>query len=518
MKRIYFCLLVMAQLLLQGCWDGNNNAVGVVPLPDTTPAAFSFPAQTGVSVSVAVVSVPATITGIDAPASISVTGGEYSIDGAAFTAAPGTVTSGQLVTVRQTSSAMGGTPKTVTLTVGGVSGAFTVTTAAPQSGEVLLTSSGTQRSFYLIVPADYDASRAVKPLLFAYHGTSGSYHSWLDGVDYDLVSTVGDQAIIVLAQALPNAEGVNQWNYAYDLQYFQDVFAYIDQRMNFDRGRVFVTGHSSGGGMAHELGCNFGDIIRGIAPISGILRSTECVGAVAVFQAHGEYDTLVPSGTGEAGHKFWALYNGFDPAQSVAAANPVCINHDIAGGSPNPVEWCLHQEGSGLDSHNWPSFASAALWQFFSSLSSESPGSTDPPAGGGNDKVANLIDTTMSFTLQFPAGIHQVTQGAIGLYPAGAHQPLGGGPDQILSLSFDPGAVGPGDEMHYVVPIKWGDQTVFPGTYAIAIVMYVVDGGNPIPAVLKDHIVLFDVDVTDRNTPVVIDTPLLLQRVGSGGG
>jgi len=397
-----------------------------------------------------------------------------------------------------------------------------VTVSAPVTGEVTLMSAGVQRSFYLIVPADYDASRPVKPLLFAYHGTNGSYALWLpsdsdpDGY-YDLVPTVGDEAIIVLPQALPDANGVKQWNYAYDLQYFQDMLAYVDENLSYDKQKVFVTGHSSGGGMAHELGCNFGDRIRGIAVHSGILKSTQCVGAVAVLQTHGEYDTLVPSGTGEAGHQFWALYNGFETGQSREGIRPFCIDHSPPdGSSPYPVQWCLHQEGDGVEAHNWPSFASAATWEFFSSLSPEVARPEDPPTGGGNDKVANLVDTTLEFTLTYPAGIREVTQGSVGLYPAGTQQPTGG-PDSILRLSFDPDpdgvGIGPGSTQHYKVPIKYANAT-FPGTYAFAIVIYVANGGNPIPFIGRDLIILTDVDVIARDTPVTIDTPLLLHAVG----
>jgi predicted esterase len=380
----------------------------------------------------------------------------------------------------------------------------------PQTGEVTLMSSGSERKFYLIVPADYDPSQAVKPpLLFAYHGTGGSYDAWLNGY-YDLLGVVGDEAIIVLPQAQPDTNDVNQWNYPDDLQYFQDMFAYVEEGLSFDKDRVFVTGHSSGGGMAHELGCTFGEQIRGIAVHAGILRSTECVGAVAVLQTHGEYDTLVPAGTGEAGHQFWVLYNGFEYGVSTEGIRPFCIDHSL-GGSLYPVQWCLHQEGEGVEAHNWPSFASAATWEFFSSLSPVAE-SADPPVGGGNDKVANLFDTTLAFTLVYPEGIGQVTQGSVGLYPAGTTTPSGG-PDAILQLSFDPGAVGPGSTQHYEVPIKYTNQT-FPGTYAFAIVIYVANGGNPIPFNGVDHIILTDVNVVDRNTMVEIVPELLLHPVG----
>lgn len=380
----------------------------------------------------------------------------------------------------------------------------------PETGEVTLMSSATERSFYLIIPEDYDPEQPAKPLLFAYHGTGGSYDLWLEGY-YDLVETVGDEAIIVLPQALPATNDVNQWNYAYDFEYFEDMLAYLEEHVNFDRRRVFVTGHSSGAGMAHELGCNYGDRIRGIAPHAGILRSTECVGSVAVLQTHGEYDTLVPAGTGEAGHNFWVLYNGFEYESSTEGVHPSCIDHSL-GSLQYPVQWCLHQEGEGNAAHDWPGFASAATWEFFSSLSSEEL-TADPPAGGGNSQVANLVDTTVSFTLRFPATMGQVTQGSIGLYPGGSQLPLSGGPNTILRLSFDPGTVVPGGEYQYTVPIKYANQT-FPGTYAFAFLVYVANGGNPIPYVGRDLIALVDVNVVDRNAPVIIDTPLQLSKVG----
>jgi predicted esterase len=379
----------------------------------------------------------------------------------------------------------------------------------PESGELTVLSAGVERTYYLIIPDDYDPRFFEEPLLFAYHGTGGSYDLWLNGF-YDLLDAVGNDAIIVLMQALPDGNGVIQWNYEYDFEYFEDVLADVDRRVNFDPARVFVTGHSSGAGMAHELGCNYGDIIRGIAPHAGIMRSTKCVGAVAVFQTHGENDTLVPSGTGEGGHQFWVLYNGFEYDISGPGAHQSCIDHSL-GGSPFPVQWCLHQEGSGIEAHDWPGFASESTWQFFSSLDYARP-TASPPAGGGNARVGNSIDTTLSFTLRYPPGIVEPTQGAVSIYAAGTQQPVSGGPNSILNLSFDPGDVGPGSEKDYVVPIRYVTET-FPGTYAFSVVMYVAAGGNPIPLPGHDHIVFHDVDIVDRNMPVFIDTVLVLEEV-----
>jgi hypothetical protein len=97
---------------------------------DTTPDAFSFTPASGLALSTLSTSNAITVAGINAPADISIVGGEYSINGGAYTSAAGSVTVGQQVTVRLTSSASYSTPATATLTIGGVSGSYTVTTQA----------------------------------------------------------------------------------------------------------------------------------------------------------------------------------------------------------------------------------------------------------------------------------------------------------------------------------------------------------------------------------------------------
>ena len=96
--------------------------------PDTTPDPFSFISQTGVALNTVITSNAITVSGINVPAPISVTGGEYSVNGGAFTSAAGTVSNGNTVAVRLTSSGNYSTTTNATLTIGSVSGTFSVTT------------------------------------------------------------------------------------------------------------------------------------------------------------------------------------------------------------------------------------------------------------------------------------------------------------------------------------------------------------------------------------------------------
>lgn len=99
------------------------------PGDDTTPDDFFFTDQFNVPTASVRTSNGLTIQGIDAVADITVSGGEYSINGAAFTADPGTVVNGDIVRARHTSSGSASTTVDTVITIGGVSDTFSSTTA-----------------------------------------------------------------------------------------------------------------------------------------------------------------------------------------------------------------------------------------------------------------------------------------------------------------------------------------------------------------------------------------------------
>jgi len=113
--------------------QGTSGSSTAAPTPtpsDTTPNAFGFTDVTGARRSSAIESDAITVQGIDAPAPVSVTGGEYRIDAGAWTASPGSILVGQSVRLRLTSSASYATIASATLTIGGVSDGWIVTTEA----------------------------------------------------------------------------------------------------------------------------------------------------------------------------------------------------------------------------------------------------------------------------------------------------------------------------------------------------------------------------------------------------
>jgi hypothetical protein len=113
-----------------GGGGGGNSSSSAPVAVDTTPNAISFAATENAEPNAQITSPAVTISGINAATPISITGGEYSIAGGAFTSTAGTISNGQTLTVRVTASDKTNTPKEITVTVGGVSAKFVVTTLA----------------------------------------------------------------------------------------------------------------------------------------------------------------------------------------------------------------------------------------------------------------------------------------------------------------------------------------------------------------------------------------------------
>ena len=180
-------LLLVAALLLQGC------------KPDNVPDAFTFASQSKASPDTAIESEPVTIAGINLPTPLSITGGEYSIDGGAYRGTPGVIRNNQQVRVRVQSSAESSGEVSATLTIGGVSGTFTVKTvnftgrveaesATPIGGASTLADAAASKGKAVFVGSaglgiSIAESLDAKALILAYRGDSiASLEAKVNGV------------------------------------------------------------------------------------------------------------------------------------------------------------------------------------------------------------------------------------------------------------------------------------------------------------------------------------------------
>lgn len=398
----------------------------------------------------------------------------------------------------------------------------------------MTSSRGFERTFYVLLPEDNVQedqvlppadSDELKPLVIALHGTGGTHQRWTDEqLGYDLIDAVGDGAVMVFPNALPDANGSQQWSFAYDFEFFVDLLAELDQiGLEYDPGRIFVTGHSSGAGMAHEIGCRLGDVVRAIAPSAGTLISTECVGSVAVLMSQGVNDRLVNVDIARGGRRFWVLYNGWEEDLTTPGEVAPCVDHSLLGSAntPYPVYWCEHTEGSldDFSGHRWGSFTGEAVWKFFSSLPAEPADklASEPPEGGGNERAAIPSDTTITFTLKYPDDINTPLDGAITLYPEDyLDNPTFAIPSVFLNPVFPVGTPAPGDEVTYEnVPISFfvfsGGAVPFPSTWTLSISVYVEGGTRPTPTAGLDHQVQIPITFESKTDPVII--PGILELV-----
>jgi VWFA-related protein len=102
---------------------------------DVMPDPFSFTSQSGLTTGRMTTSNTVTITGIETDVVIDSSNGTYSIGcNGSFTNSPGTISNGQTVCVRHSTSAEFSATKVTTVAVGGASATFTTTTRSEPSG------------------------------------------------------------------------------------------------------------------------------------------------------------------------------------------------------------------------------------------------------------------------------------------------------------------------------------------------------------------------------------------------
>jgi poly(3-hydroxybutyrate) depolymerase len=229
------------------------------------------------------------------------------------------------------------------------------------SGEQSIEVGGVTRTYVLDVPAGYDGT-APQPLVFAFHGATTSGEFFRSRFYGNLLSTMADQAILVHPDALGEPTA---WDNTADVPFFDALLEQLSADLCVDSERVFATGHSSGGFFTNTLGCQRGDVLRAIAPVSagGPFRfgGGGCTGEVAVWIAHAENDETVAFQNGVDSRDRWLEANGCSTDTAPAEPAP-CLEYTGCDAGL-PVRWCIYDDG-----HNWPEFGPEGIWGFFSGL------------------------------------------------------------------------------------------------------------------------------------------------------
>jgi polyhydroxybutyrate depolymerase len=249
------------------------------------------------------------------------------------------------------------------------------------------------RTVEVHVPASYNPSIAM-PFVINFHGytSNGAQQAGLTGM-----STKADSANFVVAypEGTGNPTGFNAGsccgnaasNMVDDIGFTKAIITTAGDKLCLDAKRVFVTGFSNGGFMAHRIACELADRVAAIAPVSGVLGipDDECKPArsISVMDFHGQMDNTVPydgsmqNGWPSAPDTFmgWAMRDQCSdgaPAITYMKSDVSCAtySHCAAGAA---VTLCTISDGG----HAWPgsSFplpgttqninATDAIWTFF---------------------------------------------------------------------------------------------------------------------------------------------------------
>jgi hypothetical protein len=126
-------VVLLVALLVAACGGGGSSGGNPVNPPpsnglDITPDAFVFSPVSEAAANALVASGAVLITGIEAPAAVQVTGGEYKVDDGSYTTSEGQITNGGRLTARVQASGDAGEKASVLVSVGGVTAVFEVTT------------------------------------------------------------------------------------------------------------------------------------------------------------------------------------------------------------------------------------------------------------------------------------------------------------------------------------------------------------------------------------------------------
>jgi poly(3-hydroxybutyrate) depolymerase len=179
----------------------------------------------------------------------------------------------------------------------------TASQPAPAAGErtVTMQHGGRSRRYILHVPSGLTTGTALA-VVFDLHGAggSGSQQKGMSGF-----SSIADQEKF-LAIFPDGIDGY--WNVddtccgtagkerIDDVGFIRAIIDELSAESCIDAKRIYVSGFSNGGGLAHRMGCDAADIIAAIAPTGTDLRTQPCnaVRPISMMEVRGMADSLEP--------------------------------------------------------------------------------------------------------------------------------------------------------------------------------------------------------------------------------
>ena len=204
-----------------------------------------------------------------------------------------------------------------------------------------LTHDGELRQYLTYIPEIYNSTKSPSPILFNFHGGSGSASGQIYTADF---RQIADTANFILVY--PQGTFGSTWNSSLpsnpQTKMFVDDFGFVDvmiERINddyqfgVDTSRIYATGFSNGADISLALACVRSDKIAAVASVSGLLDRHTAQNSnpsnVAIMSIHGTNDSSRPYEYGLNGYYFsidelneyWSRQNNFTGQPQVVTYN-----------------------------------------------------------------------------------------------------------------------------------------------------------------------------------------------------
>lgn len=242
----------------------------------------------------------------------------------------------------------------------------------PASGEHAIDVDGTERTFIVRLPSDYDASAPYKMVL-AWHGFTGTAAQVAaasnvgnHGRFFGLEPRAQGSTIFVAGQGLDTTllgQTAPGWDDdGRDIAFARALLDWLRASYCVDDARVFSAGVSMGGYFSNQVGCELSDRIRAVASIIGggpLERGVQCDAPMAAWLTHGDMDAINPFSQSERSRDHWVSKNQC-ASTSTPVAPATCVAYEGCT-EGFPVHWCPFEGG-----HVIPDFAAEGMWTFFS--------------------------------------------------------------------------------------------------------------------------------------------------------
>jgi poly(3-hydroxybutyrate) depolymerase len=253
------------------------------------------------------------------------------------------------------------------------------------NGTHTIVSNGTQRSFVLRLPGNYDNTRPYR-LIFGFHWLGGNAGNVVSGDYYGLGSLSNNSAIFVAPEGLNNGWANSG---GADVTFTDNMISRITNDLCVDTSLLFSLGFSYGGGMSYALACARANVFRAVAIYAGGVISG-CNGGtqpIAYMQAHGLSDNVLGISGARSMRDRFVSNNGCTPANppEPTQGSGRHTSYTYSGCRAGyPVAWHAFDGGHIFDPRDAGSSTSwlpGETWRFFTQFqSSVDPGPTTTPS------------------------------------------------------------------------------------------------------------------------------------------